>query len=316
MSNESKFKVTLGQYKGLKASRPSSAVTDEELEKLYDQQARVFAQRIEVKDRPIKKGDVANIDFTGYADGEKFEGGSGNSYPLEIGSGTFIPGFEEQLVGASVGDEIDVNVTFPEDYGAPALAGKDALFKVKVNKIEEVHIPVLDDNVRKDLREKLEEQKATQNEIELEGALIGAVVADSDVEVPEDEIIAETASLVNEWKLAMRQRGIDPEQYFSATGLTEEQLSKQLEPKAENGIKARLVLEAIARTEDLQVTDQDIEERIQLMADQFKTTPEDIKEKLGPDHKEALTADLRMVKAVAFIKENAEITPQDNSKLN
>ena len=143
-----------------------------------------------------------------------------------------------------------------------------------------------------------------------------AVVADSDVEVPEDEIIAETASLVNEWKLAMRQRGIDPEQYFSATGLTEEQLSKQLEPKAENGIKARLVLEAIARTEDLQVTDQDIEERIQLMADQFKTTPEDIKEKLGPDHKEALTADLRMVKAVAFIKENAEITPQDNSKLN
>ena len=219
-------------------------------------------------------------------------------------------------MGASVGDEIDVNVTFPEDYGAPALAGKDALFKVKVNKIEEVHIPVLDDNVRKDLREKLEEQKATQNEIELEGALIGAVVADSDVEVPEDEIIAETASLVNEWKLAMRQRGIDPEQYFSATGLTEEQLSKQLEPKAENGIKARLVLEAIARTEDLQVTDQDIEERIQLMADQFKTTPEDIKEKLGPDHKEALTADLRMVKAVAFIKENAEITPQDNSKLN
>ena len=149
-----------------------------------------------------------NIDFTGYADGEKFEVGSGNSYPREIGSGTFIPGFEEQLVGASVGDEIDVNVTFPEDYGAPALAGKDALFKVKVNKIEEVHIPVLDDNVRKDLREKLEEQKATQNEIELEGALIGAVVADSDVEVPEDEIIAETASLVNEWKLAMRQRGI------------------------------------------------------------------------------------------------------------
>lgn len=316
MSNESKFKVTLGQYKGLKAIRPSSAVTDEELEKLYDQQARVFAQRIEVKDRPVKNGDVANIDFTGYVEGEKFEGGSGNSYPLEIGSGTFIPGFEEQLIGGSVGDEIDVNVTFPEDYGAPALAGKAALFKVKINKIEEVHIPVLDDNVRKDLKEKLEEQKATQNEIQLEQTLINAVVADSEIEVPQDEIIAETASLVNEWKMAMRQRGIDPDQYFRATGLTEAQLSKQLEPKAENGIKARLVLEAIARTEDLQVTPEDIEERIKLMADQFKTTPEDIKEKLGDDHVDALTSDLRMVKAVSLIKECAEISEQDNSKLN
>lgn len=307
MSNESKFKVTLGQYKGLKAKRKSSAVTDAELERLYEQQARVFAQRIEIKDRPVKSGDVATIDFVGYAGGEQFEGGSGNDYPLEIGSGTFIPGFEEQLIGASAGDSVNVNVRFPDDYGAPALAGRDALFKVKVNKIEEVHVPVLDDNVRKDLREKLEEQKATQNEIELEGALIGAVVADSEVEVPEDEIIAETASLVNEWKLAMKQRGIDAEQYFSATGLTEAQLSKQLEPKAVDGIKARVVLEAIARTENLQVTEQDIEDRIKLMAEQFRTTPEDIKEKLGDDHAAALTSDLRMVKAVALIKENAEI---------
>lgn len=307
MSENAKFKVTLGQYKGLRAKRPSSAVTDEELERLYDQQARIFAQRIEVKDRPVQDGDVATIDFRGYADGELFEGGSGNDYPLEIGSGTFIPGFEEQIIGASAGDEIDVNVTFPEDYGAPSLAGKAALFKVKVNKIEEVHVPVLDDNVRKDLREKLEEQKKTQNEIELEGALIGAVVADSEADVPDDEIVAETASLVNEWKLAMKQRGIDPEQYFSATGLTEEQLSKQLEPKAVQGIKSRLVLEAVARTENLQVTDEDIEERIKMLAEQFRTTPEDIKEKLGPDHAAALTADLRMVKAVALIKANAEI---------
>lgn len=307
MANDSKFKVALGQYKGLKAKRPSSVVTDEELEKLYDQQARVFAQRLEIKDRPVQNGDVATIDFKGYTDGELFDGGSGNDYPLEIGSGTFIPGFEEQLVGASAGDEVDVNVTFPEDYGAPSLAGKEALFKVKVNKIEEVHVPVLDDNVRKDLRAKLEEQKAAQNEVELEGALISAVVADSDVEVPQDEIIAETASLVNEWKMAMKQRGIDAEQYFTATGLTEEQLSKSLEPKAVEGIKARLVLEAIARTEELQVTEDDIEERVQLLADQFRTTKEDIKEKLGNDHVAALTADLRMVKAVAFIKENAEI---------
>jgi trigger factor len=308
MSNETKFKVALGEYKGLKVKRPSSQVTDEELEALYTQQARVFAQRFEVKGRAVKNGDVATIDFTGYVDGEAFEGGAGNDYPLEIGSGTFIPGFEEQIIGSSVGDAIDVNVTFPDDYGAPSLAGKAALFKVKVNKIEEVNIPVLDDNVRKDLKARLEEQKATQNEIELEGALIAAVVNVSDVEVPDDEIETETKSLVAEWKMAMKQRGIDPDQYFSATGLTEAQLGEQLKPKAENGIKSRLVLEAIARTEQLEVTPEDIEERVELMAKQFNTTPEDIKEKLGDDHVSALTADLRLVKAVALIKENAEIT--------
>ena len=308
MANESKFKVVLGQYKGLKAKRPSSAVTDEELERLYDQQARVFAQRIEIKDRAVKMGDVATIDFTGYIDGETFQGGSGNDYPLEIGSNTFIPGFEEQLVGGALGDQMDVNVTFPEDYGAPDLAGKPALFKCKINKIEEVHVPELDDNVRKDLRGKLENQKATQNEIELEGALISAVVADSDVEVPEEEILEETKNLVEEWKMGMRQRGIDPEQYFQATGLTAEKLGDSLKGKAEHGIKARLVLEAIAQTENVEITEQDIEDRVNLMAKQFNTTPEDIREKLGPDHVSALTADLRLVKAVAVIKETAEIT--------
>lgn len=307
MANEPKYKVSLGEYKGLKVKRASSVVTDEELEKLYNQQARVFSQKIEVTDRGVEKGDMATIDFTGYVDGEMFDGGAGTDYPLEIGSGTFIPGFEEQLIGANTGDDVEVNVAFPEDYGAPNLAGKDSLFKVKIKKIEKINIPELDDNVRKDLRKKLEDQKATQNEIELEGALIAAVVNVSDVEVPEDEITEETMSLVEEWKLGIRQRGIDPDQYFQATGLTQEKLAESLRSKAEQGIKSRLVLEAIARTENLEVTEEDIEGRVALLAKQFNTTPEDIKEKLGDDHVNALTADMRMVKAVALIKENAEI---------
>ena len=310
MADNSKCKVVLGQYRGLKAKRPSSEVTDRELEQLYAQQAKVFAQRIEVKDRAVKNGDVATIDFTGYVDGEAFQGGSGNDYPLEIGSGTFIPGFEEQLIGKSTGDETDVNVKFPDDYGAPGLSGKEALFKVKINKIEEIHVPTLDDNVRKDLRQKLETQKATQNEIELEGALISAVVEVSQIEVPEEDIKEETKNLVDEWKLGIRQRGIDPEQYFQATGLTEEKLAESLVSKAEHGIKARLVLEAIASTEDLQVTPQDIEDRCEMMAKQFNTTADDIKEKLGEGYEEALIADLRMVKAVALIKDTAEITQE------
>ena len=313
--------VELGKYKGVKIEKIDTEVTDEDVDKEIDKEREQNARTITVEDRPVKENDTAVIDFEGFVDGVAFEGGKGENYPLVIGSGSFIPGFEDQLIGKNTGDEVDVNVTFPEDYQADNLKGKAALFKVKINEIKEKELPALDDEFasevsefdtleeyRKDVKAKLAEKKEKEAKDKKEDAVIEAIIADSKMEIPDAMVDTQTKQMANDYASRLQQQGLSLEQYFMFTGLDMDKFLEQMRPGALKRIQTRLILEAIVKAENFEVTDEDYEKELQRMADSYNMEIDKVKELIGEDEgsKNMICEDLKIGKAVDFIVENAK----------
>ena len=314
-----KPEVTLGKYIGVTVTKVDGTVTDEDVIAAIDKEREKNARTINVEDRAIENGDTAVIDFEGFVDGVAFDGGKGENHSLEIGSGSFIPGFEEQLVGKNAGDDVDVNVTFPEEYHAEDLAGKEATFKVKIHEIKAKEIPELDDEFVQDVSEfdtvaeykdsvkaKLEEQK--QNEIKraYQDEAIDKIVDKSTMELPDAMIDTQCENMINQFAQQMAQQGLSMDQYLQFSGLTLDQLKEQVRPDAITRIKSSLVLEQIAKEENIEITDADVDAEIEKMATMYNMEADKLKEYMGEDEKENMKQDLAVQKAVELITESVK----------
>ncbi|MFB5088248.1 trigger factor [Psychrobacillus sp. PGGUH221] len=314
-----KPEVTLGDYKGLEVTKLVETVTDEEIEEqLKSQQARLA--ELVVKEDAIVEGDTAVIDFEGFSDGVAFEGGAGTDYPLEIGSNSFIPGFEEQLIGLKTGESKDVEVTFPEEYHAAELAGKPAVFKVTVKEVKGKELPELNDDFAKEvdaevesidaLRTKLKEVTAEEKkqlaEQSLRDDLVEAAAANATIDIPEAMIQTETDRMLQEFGQRLQQQGMNLDLYYQFSGQDEDALRGQMAEDAKKRVQVSLTLEAIAEKESLQVTEEDINAELEKMGAQFNMSAEDIKNALGGTS--VLENDVRFQKTVEFLVENAKIS--------
>ncbi len=311
--------VEIGKYKGVKIDKIDRSVSDEEIDKAIDRERESNARTISVEDRPVKDKDMTIIDFEGFVDGEAFEGGKGENYPLTIGSGSFIPGFEEQLIGAVIDEEVEVKVTFPEDYHAEELKGKDAVFKVTVHEIKEKELPELDDEFasevsefdtlaeyREDVKKKLTEKKEADARTKKEDAVIEAIVNDSKMDIPEPMIETQARQMAQNYANNLQQQGLTLEQYFQFTGMNMESFLEQMKPGAKKRIESRLVLEAVAKEEGFEVTDEDIDNEINRMAEQYGMDAEEFKPLVGEYEKEQIAEDLKIKKAVDYVVDNAK----------
>ena len=315
-----KPEVKLGEYKGLEVTRQQTEVTDEEIEEQLKVSQTTFAELVIKEDGEIENGDSVTLDFTGFSDGEPFEGGQAENFDLEIGSGSFIPGFEEQMVGMKQDEEKDIEITFPEEYHAAELAGKPATFKVKVNAIKSKEIPTLDDELAKEideevetldeLRTKLKEKTATEKKSGSESALrddlVEAASRNSEIDIPEVMISSEVERMMEEFGQRLETQGMNLELYFQFSGQDEEALRAQMQDDALNRVRVSLTLEAIGEAEKIEVTEEDIDAEIQKMSEQFGMEAQQIKETLGGT--KVLENDLRLNKTVEFLVENAKIT--------
>lgn len=313
-----KPEVTLGEYKGVKIGKIDREVTEDEVMAQINAERDNNARNITVEDRPVKDGDMTVIDFEGFVDGAAFEGGKGENYPLTIGSGAFIPGFEEQLVGAEIGKEVEVKVTFPEDYQAEELQGKEAVFKCTVHEIKEKEVPELDDEFasevsefetlaeyKEDVRKNLEEKKAKDAETTRENKAVQAAVEASEMEIPEPMLETQQRQMVDEFAQRITMQGMSMEQYMQFTGATYEKLVEQVKPQAEERIKSRLVLEAIARAEKIEATEEEYEDELKTMADVYQMEVDKVKELMGEREKKNILLDLAVRKAAEFVAQNA-----------
>ena len=312
--------VTLGKYKGVKIDKVDVDVTEDEITAEIDREREKNSRTIDVTDRAVKDGDIATIDFEGFVDGVAFEGGKGEDYPLTIGSHAFIPGFEEALVGAEIGKETDVNVTFPEDYQAAELAGKAAVFKCTVKKLQEKQLPELDDDFvseisdesdtveeyREEIRKKLSERKSANAKSIKEEAAIEAVIADAKMDIPDAMLDTQQRQMVQEYAQRLQSQGISMEQYMQFTGTTTQMLLEQVKPQALKRIQSRLVLEAVAAAENLTATDEEYEEEIKVMGEAYQMEYDKVKELLGESGVKQVMEDLAVRKAVDFVVENAK----------
>lgn len=314
-----KPEVKLGKYKGVKIDKIETEVTEEEVDAQIEKERENNARNITVDDRPVEDGDMTTLDFEGFVDGEAFEGGKGESYPLTIGSGAFIPGFEEQLVGAKIGEETEVKVTFPEDYQAEHLQGKEAVFKCTVKEIRKRELPELNDEFasdvsefdtlaeyRADVRKNLEEQKAKDAKREREDAAVKAAVEDSEMEIPEAMLETQQKQMVDEFAQRITMQGISMEQYLQLTGSNYQQLVDQVKPQAEERVRSRLVLEAVAKAENLEATEEDYEEELKTMADVYQMEVDKVRELMRERDKKSIMQDLAVRKAAEFVAENAK----------
>ena len=314
-----KPEVTLGKYKGIKVDEADLAVTEEEINAQIEKERENSARTISVEDRPVKDGDITTLDFEGFVDGVAFEGGKGTDYPLTIGSGSFIPGFEEQLIGAELNKEVEVNVTFPEDYHAKDLAGKPATFKCKIKDIKEKELPELDDEFasevsafdtmaeyKEDVKKSLEMKKADAAKIAKEEAVIDAVIEDAKMDIPDAMVETEQRQIIEEFSQRMRMQGLTMEQYMQFTGMTPQALMEQNKPQALKRIQSRLVLEAVAKAEDLKASEEDYAAEIKDMSEKYQMEEDKIKEMLGEKGKKQVEEDLAIRKAVDFLVENAK----------
>ncbi|MDD7147470.1 MAG: trigger factor [Lachnospiraceae bacterium] len=316
-----KPEVKLGKYKGVKVEKQDTTVTDEEITAELEKERESNARTIEVTDRAVKDGDIATIDFEGFVDGVAFEGGKGENYPLTIGSGSFIPGFEEQLIGKNKDEEVEVNVTFPEDYHAEDLKGKAALFKVTIKEIKEKEIPELDDEFasevsefdtldeyKADIKAKLTEKKEKDAKNAKEEAVIDAIIADAAMEIPEAMLETQQRQIVQDFAQRLQMQGLSLEQYFQFTGLDAEKMLEQVKPQAERKIKSRLVLEAIVAAENIQASDEDYEEELKRMGEVYNMEVDKVKEMLGDNEKAIgqIKEDLAITKAVEFVVNEAK----------
>ena len=310
--------VKLGKYKGIEVEKMDLDVTDDEVDAEIDKQRNMNARSIDVTDRAVKDGDTVSLDFEGFVDSVAFDGGKGTDYPLTIGSGAFIPGFEEQLVGYEIGQKGDVNVKFPEDYQAENLAGKDATFKCKVNSIRAKELPELNDEFasdagfdtvaeyKEDVKKKLEEKKAADEKAKREDAVVRAVIEDSEMELPEAMIETQQRQMVNEFAQRLQMQGMNMDQYLQYTGGSVDQMLAQVKPQAIERIKSRLVLEAVAEAEKIEVSDADVDAEIESMAHQYRMEVEKLKEMMSDAEKKQLKSDLAVQKAADFLVENVK----------
>ena len=313
-----KPEVKLGEYKGLKVDKYSTRVTqkevDEEIEKVREQHARI----VEVTDRAVADKDDVTLDFEGFVDGVAFEGGKGENYPLTIGSGSFIPGFEEQLIGAELDKEVEVKVTFPEDYHSEDLKGKEAVFKCTVHEIKAKELPEIDDEFaaevsefdtleeyKADVKAKIKEQKAADGKRNQEDQAVEQAVKNAEYEIPQPMIDTQTTQMVEDFAQRIQSQGITLEQYFQFTGLTAEKMMEDMKPQAIKRIETRLVLEAIAKAENIEITDEKVDEELAKMAESYKMEVEKLKEFMGENEKKQMKEDLAVQEAVTFLVENA-----------
>ncbi|MCI9428802.1 MAG: trigger factor [Lachnospiraceae bacterium] len=324
-----KPEVKLGKYKGVKVDKEVITVTEEEVAAEIEKERENNARTIEVEGRAVEDGDIATIDFEGFVDGVAFEGGKGENYPLTIGSGSFIPGFEEQLIGKNKDEEVDVNVTFPEDYHAEELKGKEALFKVTVKEVKTKELPEVDDEFaaevsefetlaeyKEDIRKKLTEKKEKEARNAKEEAVITAIIEDSAMEIPDAMLETQQRQIVDEFAQRLQMQGISLEQYFQFTGLDAEKMLEQAKPQADRRIKSRLVLEAIVAAEKITVSDEDYEKEIERMAEVYNMEKDKVREMLGENEtaKKQFMDDLAITKAADFVVSQAKETKKRASK--
>ena len=323
-----KPEVTLGDYKGIEVEKKTvkvmAADVNAEIDKVREQNSRM----ITVENRGIKKDDTAVIDFEGFVDGEPFQGGKGEDYSLVIGSHSFIDTFEDQLVGKKVGEEVDVNVTFPEEYNEASLKGKPALFKVTVKEIKKKELPKLDDEFASEVSEfetlkeykasvkkNLTERRKEEAKREKENAVVEKVVENITVELPEPMIDEQTQQMIQEFAGRLSSQGLSFEQYMQMTGMTADALMGQMKPEAEKRIRTRLALEAIVDAEKIKATAKDIDKEIENMANMYQMEVDKIKEMIGDAEKEQIGKDLAVQKAVDFVVKNAvEVEPAEEDK--
>ena len=311
--------VKLGKYLGVQVTKIDTSVSDEEVEAAVEKERNNNARTVTVTDRPIANGDTAVIDFEGFVDGVAFEGGKGENYPLTIGSGSFIPGFEEALVGAELNKETEVNVTFPEDYHATELAGKPAVFKCTVKEIKEKQLPDLDDEFasevsdfdtmaeyREDVQKKLTSKKEEEAKIAKEEAALDAVIADAQMEIPDAMLETQQRQLLENFAQRIQAQGITLEQYMQFTGLTAQTMMEQLKPEALKRIQSRLVLEAVAAAEKMEATEEDFEAEVKSMAEAYQMEADKVKELLGEQGAKQVKEDICVRKAADFIVDNAK----------
>ena len=324
-----KPEVKLGKYKGVKVDKEVITVTEEEVAAEIEKERENNVRTIEVEGRAVEDGDIATIDFEGFVDGVAFEGGKGENYPLTIGSGSFIPGFEEQLIGKNKDEEVDVNVTFPEDYHAEELKGKEALFKVTVKEVKTKELPEVDDEFaaevsefetlaeyKEDIRKKLTEKKEKEARNAKEEAVITAIIEDSAMEIPDAMLETQQRQIVDEFTQRLQMQGISLEQYFQFTGLDAEKMLEQAKPQADRRIKSRLVLEAIVAAEKITVSDEDYEKEIERMAEVYNMEKDKVREMLGENEtaKKQFMDDLAITKAADFVVSQAKETKKRASK--
>lgn len=313
-----KPEVTLGAYKGIEVEKIDTAATEEEITAEVDKERDNNSRTITVEDRAVENGDMTVIDFEGFVDGTAFEGGKGTDYPLTIGSGAFIPGFEEQLVGAEIGREVDVNVTFPEEYHAKELAGKPAVFKCTVKEIKVKELPDADDEFvkdvsefdtmeeyRADLKKKIEDRKAADAKAKKEDAVIEKIIEGAQMEIPEAMIDTQAESLVDDFAQRLMVQGMSLEQYAQYTGATVESMKNQMKPQAKKRIESRLVLEAVAAAENLEASEEDIEAEMNRMAESCKMELDKLKELISEEEKKNMRQDLSIQKAIELVTEAA-----------
>ena len=309
--------VTLGKYMGVTVTKIDTTVTDEEVDAELENQRNKNARTVTVTDRPVAEGDTAVIDFEGFVDGVAFEGGKVENHPLEIGSHTFIDTFEDQLVGKNTGDEVEVNVTFPEKYQAEDLAGKPATFKVKINEIKTKELPELDDEFAQDaagvdtlaeykeeLKKNLTEKKETEAKKTKEDEAIKKIIDKSKMDIPEAMISTQCETMVEEFAQRIAQSGLTMEQYLQFSGMTVDQLKEQVRPEALTRIQSSLVLEQIAKDENIEVTDADVDAEVEKMAKAYGMEPDKLKEYMGDAEKESMKKDIAITKAVDLIMDN------------
>ena len=310
--------VELGNYKGVEVSKIDTEATDADVEEEIKKVAEQNSRTITVEDRAVKDGDMTVIDFEGFIDGETFEGGKGENYPLTIGSHSFIDNFEDQIIGMNIGDEKEINVTFPEDYHAEELKGKPATFKVSVKEIKEKQLPDIDDDFaqdvsdfdtldeyKADLKKKIAERKEAEAKKQKETEAIEKIVADSKMDIPQAMIDTQVTRMAEDFAQRLQQQGLSLEMYFKYTGLTAEKILDDMKPEAVKRIQNSLVLEAVAKAENIQVSDDEFNAELSKMAEMYKMEVDKIKEFMGESEEKQMRDDIAIQKAVDLIVSSA-----------
>ena len=320
-----KPEVTLGEYKGIEVESKEAGVTDEEIEEEINKVRENNSRMITIEDRAVEDGDTVTIDFDGYVDGEQFEGGMAEDYSLVIGSHTFIDNFEEQLIGKNIGDDVEVNVTFPDQYQAEELRNKEALFKVKINAIKMKELPDADDEFaqevsdfdtldeyKEDLRKKLLENKEAALKREKEEEVVGAIIENAQMDIPDPMVNAQTQQMTQEFAQRLQSQGLSLEQYMQLTGMTPQKMLEELKPQALKRIQSRLVLEAVAAAENIEVSDEEYDKEIDKMAEAYNMEKDKLTGLVSDNEKEQIRMDIAVQKAVELVVASAVEKSQEN----
>ena len=313
-----KPEVTLGDYKGIEVEKKEAEVSEEEITAEIDKAREANSRLITIEDRATEDGDTVIIDFDGYVDGKQFEGGYAEDYTLVLGSHSFIDNFEDQLVGKNLGEDVEVNVTFPEEYHVDELKGKPALFKVKIKEIQKKELPELDDDFaqdvsdfdtldeyKADVEKKILENKENQIKREQEDQIIEKIIENAQMEIPQQMIAAQTRQMTQEFAQRLQSQGLSLEQYMQFTGLTPQKMMEDLEPQALKRIQSRLVLEEVVAAENIEASDEEIDKELENMASMYQMEIDKLKELIGDDEKKQIGMDLAVQKAVEFVVKEA-----------